>query len=113
MTKLIIVSLTTVFVFTACSTFSKAREQNLEMVHVGQSKAQLIDTLGKPDAVEMQGSMEMWHYEIYSADNRRIYPYTASFENEHLAKWSFDTARNQDDVRFHRDGRSPSSFNRY
>lgn len=89
----------------ACSSFSQSREQNLYQVHIGQSKAELRAALGKPTKEVVEGSTERWFYEVYSADNRKIYPYTATFENGNLAKWDFDTARtkeNQQDAEIRR-----------
>ena len=93
---------------TSCSTFSKSREQNLYQVHIGQSKAELLAALGQPSKQIVLGSEEKWLYDVYSADNRQIYPYTATFENGTLAKWDFDTLRNAEDVR-HSEMRTPSS----
>ena len=93
-----LVAVTSVLI-SACSSFSQSREQNLYQVHIGQSKAELRAALGAPVKEIVEGSTERWFYEVYSSDNRKIYPYTATFENGNLAKWDFDTARTKENLR--------------
>ena len=59
----------------------ESSEQNLYKVHIGQSPEELKAALGTPSKQESLGSTEKWYYDVYSSDNRQIYPYTATFEN--------------------------------
>ena len=93
----------------ACATFSKANEQNLYQVHLGQTKADLLTAMGTPSRQAVDGSSEKRYYEVYSFDYRQIYPYTATFENDKLVHWDFDTRRTSENVRA-RESRNPSSM---
>lgn len=77
----------------ACALFSKAREENLAKVQVGQSESEVIAAIGEPSDKSPSGKTELWHYDIISADERTYYPYTGHFENGKLTSWFFDTAR--------------------
>lgn len=79
---------------TSCALFSKAREENLPKVQVGQTQQELIEIMGEPDKRLTENNEEKWYYDVTSADNRRSDPYTAVFEKGLLKRWFFDTARN-------------------
>jgi outer membrane protein assembly factor BamE (lipoprotein component of BamABCDE complex) len=81
------------FVGSACSIFSKAREENLNQVQLGQTKAELIALIGEPSDKSEPGTTERWYYEVTSRDEKRSDPYTAVFENDKLKNWYFDAAR--------------------
>jgi outer membrane protein assembly factor BamE (lipoprotein component of BamABCDE complex) len=93
----------------ACSTFSKSSENNLYRVHIGDTQAQMIEELGTPSKQIKDAEGEKWLYEIYSTDNREIYPYTAVFHNGVLAQWNFDTSRKAEDIHHTETSRTPSS----
>jgi len=78
---------------TSCALFSKAREENLRKVQIGQSQAEVIEAIGEPSEKSEPGNSEQWLYEITSGDQKSSYPYTADFENGKLVRWYFDSAR--------------------
>lgn len=86
-----------------CALFSKAQDENLYKIHIGQSREEVIDAVGEPVERILDGPSERWHYDIASRDQRRSYPYTAVFQDNKLNAWYFDTAR----VGAKHDGESP------
>jgi outer membrane protein assembly factor BamE (lipoprotein component of BamABCDE complex) len=85
-----------VFMFlTACSTFSRAREENLSQVHPGLSKQELIEIMGEPEKQEIDGPQERWQYVVMSSDHRHDDPYTATFEKGILTNWYFNSPHHE------------------
>jgi outer membrane protein assembly factor BamE (lipoprotein component of BamABCDE complex) len=78
----------------SCALFSKAKQENVSKIQIGQTKNEVLEILGEPESQSVSGREEKWHYEIITSDERRTDPYTAIFEDGTLKQWYFDTARN-------------------
>jgi hypothetical protein len=82
---------------TSCGSLSKSRMANLHSIQTGQSRHQVISVIGKPKEQIVQGNIELWHYELFSDDSSRTYPYTAKFENNVLMSFDSDYSRDAED----------------
>ena len=91
----VISGLAVVLLLSACSTFSRAREENLSQVHPGLSKVELIEIMGEPEKQEIIGPQEKWQYVVMSSDHRHDDPYTATFEKGILTNWYFNSPHHE------------------
>ena len=86
-----------IVLLSACGSLSKAREENLQRIRVGQSADELISILGEPQQREKIGSTEKWYYAVSSRNGYRTYPYTATIADGRLKTFDFDTNRGRED----------------
>ncbi len=93
--KLFMISI--LFLATACGTFSKSTLKQARLVKPGQSQQDVLETLGRPNAVQKTApDQETWLYDIYSDDSSKTYPYSATIRKGTLVSFEPDTGRGRE-----------------